>query len=492
MSSLVSSLFWPQLLPELAEHIISFLPPNEVACTVRLINKAAAAQFSGPRFTTVKLSSPVPEHAFAQHWGRPGAMRGLTHKQRLQLLCLTARSGSTRNLELGIASAGLALPPVSYLGIDLMKAAGAAGHLEACAWLWQQHGCPLYAAIAGAAGGGHRAICEWGLAAGCPWNDSFAFEAACGGHVGLMEWLLQLCPPGAPPCLARYVVQAAAVGCGLADLQRLHHAWLGVEEQQGNPDAGQFARYVEIHKSCTLAAAARSRTPDWQAKVEWLEARGYPKSVMACSDVAACADAEDRLKWLHSRGYPLPPLIILERLAAEGSCQALQYLLGAGMRPPAACSRRAAAAGGQLAALQLLHDHGCPMDADTVRAAASAGHLHVLVWLVEVMGDELLLDVEVFIAAAQSGNLELLRWLRERGCPWDGETFAEAASGGCEEALEWLVEQGCPMGDDGRPYLAADYNGDTAIRNCLRRLGCPGGTPAGRADTTVAGLGLHG
>ncbi|GFR45491.1 hypothetical protein Agub_g6835, partial [Astrephomene gubernaculifera] len=277
-----------------------------------------------------------------------------------------------------------------------------------------------------------------------------------------MEWLLQLGPEDAlEGHLLLPALQSAAEGCDLVTLQRL------AGRQQ---DTWQLDSW---HNTFVLAAAAGSPTPDWQAKVEWLEAQGVPRAAPAYHRAVACPDALDRMRWLRDRGYPLHKKVVLWA-ARAGSRDALAFLLSEGMAPEE-YSIRGVAGGGHLAALQLLRDHGCPMDEATVASAARAGHLHVVVWLVEALGDELLQEKSVCTAAMESGNLELLRWLRERGWPWGTDAFTQAAAAGCEEVLEWLVEQGCPMEENGWPYEVAASNGDMATLRCLRRLGCPWG-----------------
>ncbi|KXZ51399.1 hypothetical protein GPECTOR_12g361 [Gonium pectorale] len=53
--------------------------PNEIVCTLCLVDKATAEQFlCREGFTIVRLSQPVPAHAFAKRWGSPGGMRVLS------------------------------------------------------------------------------------------------------------------------------------------------------------------------------------------------------------------------------------------------------------------------------------------------------------------------------------------------------------------------------------------------------------------------------
>ncbi|KXZ45384.1 hypothetical protein GPECTOR_55g290 [Gonium pectorale] len=408
-----SSQVFPKLLPELTEDIVRWMGPNEVPF-FRLVNKAAAAQFSGPQRTTVRLSRPVPPNAFAAQWLAPGATRGMTLERRRQLLCLTAASGMVTNLEVAMQAAGC-LP--TY---EVFQAAASAGKLEPCQWLWQQ-GCPTKknkfyqgsGILAAAAGGGHRHVCEWLLTLGLTWGSGGAAEAARGGHVGLMEWLWQV-----QPQLNTHedVVRGAAYGCDLATLQRF-------------------------------------RTPDWAAKVEWLEAQGCPKLLEVADAAAVCPDAASRLAWLRGRGYPLGTGTV-EQAAKAGNLTAVQYLLseaGEEEDPTIECGATSSATEeGHLELLKVLHAAGWCLDTiHSTLTAARYGHLHVLAWLVEHVYNG-----------------------------WSDNAITSAVESGCEEALEWLVARGCPMKNDGSPFMAACFNGDLAMARLLRQLGAPWG-PAG-------------
>ncbi|KXZ48461.1 hypothetical protein GPECTOR_27g631 [Gonium pectorale] len=326
--------------------------PNEVALNLRAISKAAAAALSWPKNTTIRLSKPVPPHAFSEHWLSPGATRGLTRARREELLRLTAASGSTTNLAVALQATGC---PLSY---EVFEAAASAGKLAACEWLLER---------------------------GSPWR----WDAAGG--------------------------------------------------------------VSEVEKVWALVGAAGNPTPDWAAKVEWLEAqgcrrgsgggggRGNIRPEVHAERAVQCDNAAAHLAWLRRRGYPM----------ARGATMA--------------AFRR-----GDVAAIQLLTEDAVqlarelPSIADgaarheaigwaldpraSAKTAARDGHLAVLSWLLETFGDEAVgLDAELFHCAAESGSVELMAWLRERGCPWDAFTYCSAADSGCEAALEWLVERGCPM-----------------------------------------------
>ncbi|KXZ54742.1 hypothetical protein GPECTOR_4g811 [Gonium pectorale] len=426
---------WPELPPEIAEHIARSLKRIEVATSFRLINKAAAAQFRGPEYTTIRLSQPVSPYAFAAHWLAPGATRGLTREQRVQLLCLTAASGVVANLEAAQQAAGCLLTHAVF------EAAASAGQLDSCRWLRDQE-CPLSEVyghesglLAAAAGGGHQHVCEWLLSLNVsfePYRLNSAAGAAHGGHVDLMEWLLKRMPSCGR---GGSVLVSVAHGCDLATLQGLQLRWERLQPKD---------------KAAALAAAAGSPKPDWAAKVEWLEAQGCPwnaevaKAAASCP-AAAAADAPARLAWLRGRGFKLTRDSVWGA-AESGNLPALQYLLvEASVQPgsdrdagePAALAAR----GGHLAALQALHAAGWPVNINSAgRRAARGGHLHVLAWLVQALGAEAVrLDARLFGEAARSGSVQLMAWLRERGCPWSSSAFTGAAESGCEAAMEWLA-----------------------------------------------------
>ncbi|PNH06619.1 hypothetical protein TSOC_006988 [Tetrabaena socialis] len=456
-----SSRVW---LPELLQRFAARLSPNEVACVLRLVNKAAAALFSGTQDRTVRLSLPVPHCEFARRWSGTGtALPTPTRQQRLQLPCLTARSGSIPNLEVLLARDDDCL--TSPLTAEVFVAAGSAGQMEVCQWLREQQGCtPTASVLVAAAEGGHREVCEWLLAGGCAWDSEVAAAAARGGHVSLMDWLLGLGRSCDVPCL----LKAAAFGCDLLTLQRLQNAYAGSAAAQVSP----------LNKDWVLRSAAASPLPDWKAKVEWLESRGYPRNSIACMcDALQQPDWLSRMEWLRQRGYILG-FFALHGAVVHGNADVLQYLLAQGfahgdLHRDLYAPSIVAAALGNLEVLKLLRACGVGADSRTVDAAAKAGHLPIVAWLVVALGDGAPLTPRVFAAAALSGSLELLAWLHGRGCTWDKTVFAAAAEAGGGEQLEWLAERGCPMGEDGTPYVEAAAHVDLPTLRRLHRLGCP-------------------
>ncbi|KXZ51830.1 hypothetical protein GPECTOR_11g27 [Gonium pectorale] len=469
---------WPQLLPELAQRIVGCLEDNQVAVTFRSLNKATAQHFSGPQHTTIRISQPVPPHAFEAHWLAPGATRGLTLEARKKLVRLVAASGVLPNLEVALRAAGF----VEAVA-EAFQAAAGAGQLPMCQWLWDHsrsrtedlHGtvrCSAHEAMGAAAGGGHRHVCEWLLAVNRDalrgqWGHRTICAAARAGHMDLAESLI----PQDPALMSKThaYLRCVAHGCDLPALQR---AWL------------RLGPCLDL-----VADAAGGPTPDWAAKVEWLEAQGCRRRADAAWYAAGLpngnGEALARLTWLRGRGYPVDIHAVVSA-AHCGNTATLRYLLP---DVPAGAAHRTenvvggAAGGGHLAALQALHAAGWPIQPHVQSctiAAARRGHLHVLVWLLEALGPEAVtLDAELFSVGAESGSMELLAWLRQRGCPWDAGAYSGAAVSGCEAALEWLAERACPMEASGQPYIRACHNGDVATVRCLRRLGVPWGPVGG-------------
>ncbi|KXZ45309.1 hypothetical protein GPECTOR_56g406 [Gonium pectorale] len=456
------------------DRIARFLPRNEVACSLRGVDKATAAMLRSPEFTTMRLSEPVPHHAFAWRWGRPGATRELTLAQRRELLCLTAASGATENLALVKRVAGCRLTA------KVCYAAGKAGQLEFCALL-AQLGFDMGCAVEGAAAVGHLALCEELMSwAGVQYSPlTCAVAAAEAGHTHIVEWMVRRCEefgqlePSSDE--AWDLVRAIAKHCDLAALQRFLVQLAGpdVVEAVGG-DWGQ-AIYV-------MAAAAGSPTPDWRAKVEWLESLDFPQTWHAFTAAAKRPDALERFAWLAQREYPQPGEGGHEDLVAAATVgnEAAVLFLAEG-RPDGADFTEvwcAAAEKRHLPVLQKMHAAGRRGHVrDTANAAARNGHLHVLTWLVETPDLGVVLHEDLFEAAAASGSVGLLAWLRERGCPWDVWAFTAAAAHGCGAALEWMAERGCPMPDDGYPFTLAAAGGDMATEKLLRQLGCPPGPP---------------
>ncbi|KAG2440521.1 hypothetical protein HYH02_010399 [Chlamydomonas schloesseri] len=232
--------------PAVVRCIASFLPPNEVACTLRLVDSATAAQFADDdepatghqhhhthnrgRCTVVRLSQPVPHHAFAAHWTRPGAFTALSRLDRQLLLRLTARSGCVDNLRLAMG-----LVPDWNIYVDLVHDAASAGSLE-CAQLARECGHAVigHPTLKAAAEAGNRELCEWLLRERLAHDRrSLAGWAAQGGHEALMRHFLaataNCCDAlGVDTAPNTQLLEGVAHGLPLGALQRLYGQQFGV------------------------------------------------------------------------------------------------------------------------------------------------------------------------------------------------------------------------------------------------------------------------
>ncbi|EFJ40917.1 hypothetical protein VOLCADRAFT_99162 [Volvox carteri f. nagariensis] len=499
---------WEDLSAGLFERIASFLEPNEVACSVRIINKDTAQLFRTSR--EVRLSQPVPHHAFLWRFGNPEAWRPFTLQKRLELLCLVAHSGSLANLQVAVATAGCSLMPEAF------RAAAAGGHVNVCEWLIAEN-CPMDlgavkvassaghygvvrlllphqqlvtstdvscdAAWTAAAGAGQRALCERLLDDGIPPGKEALFAAARGGHVDLTEWMLQLPQlPALDDGDKALLLRRAAYGFDLVSLQRLFSC-----QQVHN------SRMNLVERNAAAAAALAAPTRDWRDKVQWL-AGGEMMSLDGFSFPDMCEflrrpDCHHRLQlvdWAFSKRFYHDTFYTGFAVQAA-NMPLLQYLRGRGMSLASRdldVAASQAAEHGDVEFLNQVLALGHTLHVELVKAAARGGHLHVLQWMAGPQGErygglqalrQALASPDLAEVAASSGSVEVMAWLRCRGCPWNKWVFVAGAGAGSLRLLQWLAAWGCPMGSLGEPYTKAGSNGDFASLRCLRRLGCPWG-----------------
>ncbi|KXZ45296.1 hypothetical protein GPECTOR_56g392 [Gonium pectorale] len=344
-------------ISSIVDRIACFLPRNEVACSLRVVDKTTAAVLRTPDFTTVRLSEPVPHHAFAWRWGRPGAIRELTLAQRRELLRLTAASGATANL--AIAARAVACRATADAGY----AAGKAGQVGTCAML-EELGCDMRRAVEGAAAGGHLALCE-----------------------ELTSWA------GPPPAVPLQIG-----GPEWLESQGFPQAWIAFEAAAKRPDA--------LERFAWLAQRRYPRRPE----------DGYGANAPL---VAAAAAGNAAAVLFLAEGWPADTSLpdVWCAAAGKGHLHVLQALHAAGRCVGAQYAANYAARSGHLHVLAWLVETpglGPPLDEELFRAAAESGSVELLAWLRE-RGCPW--DERSFAAAARSGCEAALEWLAERGCP---------------------------------------------------------------------------
>ncbi|KAG2452895.1 hypothetical protein HYH02_002239 [Chlamydomonas schloesseri] len=520
----VDARVWKHLPLELALRVLERLPPNEVACTARLVCHAAARQLQPS--TVVTLSQWVPPNEFARHWGRAGATLALSLRQRRRLVALVAASGEAANLRVAAAAAGCLLTS------EVAAAAAAAGQVDCCALLLGELGYrpffslfemaagagalglglgPPYSAsfrewdrelrnrlaadpLCAAAFAGNERMCRWLMRNGVEWHESAVLAAGRGGHAPLMELLEGLRPSSAagatshfarvarslqvPPAAAWRVemLAAAAAGCDVRTLRYLQAKWQRIQ------------RFTDAYGRVTAAAAA-SPTPDWQAKLDLLIGLGYKRSVDAAAAAAARPDAAARLAFLSARGFPSDDGACLRVAAGVGNEALVRQLLASGV-PVSEEAVAAAAREGQLRCLQTLllaapRSGGSAAAArvtqDALEAAAVRGHVAVVEWVLAaapphvLQAPAVLLGRNLLAAASMSGSLEMVGWLRAWGAGWSPAQWLLAARAGNCAVLSWMLAEGYPLQTDGNAYLFAAWNGDMHTVRHLRALGASWG-----------------
>ncbi|KAG2429261.1 hypothetical protein HXX76_011030 [Chlamydomonas incerta] len=558
----------PHALPDLPITVFfeacAHLEPNFQACCARLVCKAAAAEFGN----VVRLSQPCPDHAFAAHWGRPGATRHLSLAQRRQLICLVASSGVLANVQVAVDAARCSVPP------EALAAAAAAGHLEVCQFLWPvvDERCSSDASGGGDGGGGSNAHPPYSP----PLHPNVRLQqlarrdplvaAALAGRPEVCAWLLTQAAEqqgarstgGAgrrPVSLDLTSATLAAVLGGHAALYRTLRDRLAATSGHNEPlppvwllaalaEAGNRAALVRavgqlrqrrasaldalasegVGGSTVLAAAARSTTPDWLDKVDFLlrgpECRfSWPDPDTPAHDAVAETvlprPGVDVSPQLNKRGFwATQSAAGLRTVAAAGQAGVLRELLQAkrqlvrlvagaagadgfrgleqlGMRAyidpgylqrVASAAAVAAAEANQLECLNVALQHAPPTIRKTaLLAACRRGHLAAAQRLVGCLPltPGVTLAAELLVAAAESGSLQLVRWLvegRRLHHRLGPQVFKAAVRGGCCELVAWLAAQGCADGHTPADILelctVALRAGDVAMLQQLSDSAC--------------------
>ncbi len=430
-----------QLPPALQLHVLSFMTPNEVAVSGRLVSPDAAAALTGPDYCTVSISQPLPPHAapWAQAgWQQHTRQLSLSHK--LQLLTTAATSGSEVNLEVALAL----LQPSVFPEL-----------LHDCHTVSQPHDISV--------------VCDPGAA------------AVRAGHSGLLRWLLHHCPARVSP---EKVLEAAAGHCNLAGLQL---AWRLLRVGCGS--GGSNGLRCPVLDEKVLNAAAESLCPDALAKMAWVLAKGGTGCRLQSSTAAAAARSGDlrRLRWLCDRGCPVRGNDVLLEALEHADLTVCRWLVDkAGCKLP-----QAGTAGGQWAPLFLA-------------SARSADCVRKWQWLRDRGALQLSPSPQLLLSLAceviQHGRVEGLRALQlfpgveptdrrqvlqraldqaegpgcnavalhlwQEGYVLTHKAYTKAAAAGDLGMVRWLAcEAGVPMGPMGLGELIESWPRDTVSRS---------------------------
>ncbi|KAG2441111.1 hypothetical protein HXX76_003963 [Chlamydomonas incerta] len=471
---------------EVSARVAAFLPPNEVATTLRLVSPAAAALYSQ---RAVQLSQPVPAHAFAAKW-TPEAVRALTVAQKRSLVQLTARTGELANLEVALA--------VTQIGRwAALEAAASSGRVAAvqcvCNWLKRELKLPLEwhetdSMVEAAAAGGHEEILRWlHKRHKADLTHGLALEKAClGGHSGAVTLMMKELQRSHPqdwcdmdgtmelPCLAAYkghfslslsllaaippfyepdhldLLSSTAAGCTLAQLQAIIAREMrlrglptaGIEAAAAGGGGGEAGAGVGAASAVAAAAAAArgaagqaaaaAAAPWWGDQGAILGDTWEGRFVVGAAAASDTPDWREKVEWLLSRGAQTaelgpsgPPCTLLDQHDWDP-------LLDCGL------------VRGGTERLAWLRDRGFTFDEELGDAAAAQGRLAELEFVLDMFG----LDCVTFDGvdmASERGHLHILQALHARQYTFDiGPALESAARGGQLEVFQWLLQLPAP------------------------------------------------
>ncbi len=468
----------PPFLPhDLLLHVLSLLPPNDLALGGRLSCKEAAQRFSEPHHRTARLSQPLPGHVAptatdttAANWcisHAQAALRELTLRRKLLLLCAAAASGCEANVEFALEL----LQP--HVFSELLQTEYYLEFLQR--WTEMQRAPDAGSAV------------------------------VAGGLAHLLPSLAQRCPGLLDP---GRTLEAAARHCDPAGLQA---AWEAVGQRllsildradaAGDPGQDQQQQAQEAHKAHgvwrrVMSAAAGSPCPDAEAKMAWVLdtdtiPRAHSRLALEHAEVwGAAAGSGDlaRLRWLRSRGFlwsgvePLAAVLrhadlgLIVRMEQEGG-----YLPPAGEEFWGSGAAVCAAAGSARESadkLGWLAARGAALGrAGAVRAAAARGDLEVVqllvvhlrgqgpgpgeAWQQQAVTLSAVESLNVILCAVVSRNIPTAMWLEQQGCGLYDGCFLAAFEKGDLAMLRWLMQAGCPRGTLGVTYAVIFWPNNT-------------------------------
>ncbi len=421
-----------QLPCGLLARIASFLPPGEAAYGLRTVCQAFARELYAPELLTITVGrkrSPVSSIALVSRWGATGSCRGLTYKQRSQLLLDAAQGGSAKAVAQLSRSTGC-LP-----NEDVFRAAARAGNEKVCEWLLgqdielQDRGAWVLAVAVEA---GHMALCQKLHNAGLRLDKHALRLALRAGRRAVFGWMrrqghvyeaspLELQQADMPDDLPEELWANAAYGGQLELMQELKGDKRAKPEDLPAAAHGcPLAMLRELVEECkhqspsmeptvmqradTMAAAATCPTPDWQDKVLWLLQTGTCSTMNdfdqgAAAAFAALPDAEQRLEWLAGQGFGFQrSRLLLGASVKAGKAELVLQLWSKAKEGLTDNERRLAGSAlveqalllqGDLGLAMQLQCQGPPVSARAmVLIAACAGRLDVMQWAVQLLREE--------------------------------------------------------------------------------------------------------
>ncbi|GLC46437.1 hypothetical protein PLESTF_000846300 [Pleodorina starrii] len=460
--------------------ICRHIPPNDVACSVRLCCSTLRDALRAPEHRMVRLSEPVQPYAF--DWGlrhgflleddetleRKGVrdltrvLDSLTFEEKLMLSELVAGSGVLPNL---VALHRTALCPGNC---STPRAAAAASHLHVLQWLAADGSCLSCVRV-------HQAVGAYASTEVLQWYISRAtihpptlFVAACedddpARRAAKLQYMYD---KYGSTVITRSATAAAARRGGVGTLAWLRERGCVVDATTlvgvaGGRDVAAAAWVLEHGGTTSLAALHEAASEGRVEMMEWLAERrelAVPPARWRRALAAAAGGGHCRaVTWLLRRTDADGEA--LEAAAEEGHCDVVRVLLGRGI-PPTAKALSLAARCGSIPTMNLLMDAAAAAaaaaastttTAPTSTAAPAAGAAAGAAAAASGGGD--ILRPHAYVAAALSAGGGSGSGSDGGGGSGSGSDGGGSGSGcpvrarDCVAVLRWLEERGCPAGD---------------------------------------------
>lgn len=266
---------------------------------------------------------------------------------------------------------------------------------------------------------GYLSLLKWAKKIDYPFNSSIMYSAAHGGHLNVLNWLIDHAPESNYES-KKLIVGRAALGGHLVALK-----WL-------------LGKGFPWGENVTESAAEGGNLE----VLKWLRDNGCPTDELAF-DTAVRYDHLNILKYLHENNFKGLDKTPYYYAAARGNLEMLKWLK----------------------ANTEYYFNGESVS----HSAAKGGHIHILEWLCEIKEMNCTPFYNICNFAAEGGQVEVLKWLHKKGYSLTKGTFATAAENGQLEVLIWLREQSCPF--DERAKRNAESRGHTRVLDWLAANG---------------------
>jgi hypothetical protein len=262
-------------------------------------------------------------------------------------------------------------------------AAGAArgGQLEILKKLIQK-GCSFDSRVNGyAALHGHLSIIEWACKIELKWIPSAIQQAACGGHLPILDWLMDNIPKDE---IDHFDDDLSCKVINFAPNPVETLKWM-IDNAFGKPIGESVLIAIGKRGNTSVVDMLFSLDPDIQDEYFSVFERGIHTVHDFIMRGAAAQGNVEFIKWARLRN---PPLNWGQRFmfnaVKNGHLKVVQ--LARSMNPPCDWNNEVTATAakyGRFKILEWLFNNGCPLDYEVPYHAASNGHLEILKWVIE-------------------------------------------------------------------------------------------------------------